>query len=57
MESNTRSIAKQARVEPRTQMHVTIIMMFSIRILSTSGLGSDMIVLDNVSKLWTELIK
>ena len=37
MESNTKTIAKRARVE--------------------RGLGSDMIVLDNVLKLWMELIK
>ena len=34
-----------------------MIMMFWIIIPSTSGLGSDMIVLDNVLKIWMELIK
>ena len=30
MESNIKIIAKRARVEPRTQMHITMIMMFWI---------------------------
>ena len=57
MESNTKTIAKRARVEPRTQLDMTMIMMFWIIICSTSGLGSDMIVSDNVLKSYTELIK
>ena len=54
---HTKTIAKPARVEPRTQMHMTMIMMFWIRIWSTSGIGSDMIVVDIVSKIWIELMK
>ena len=38
-------------------MHMTTITMFWMIISSTSGLGSDMIVLDNVLKIWIELIK
>ncbi len=30
MESNTKTIAKRARVEPRTQVHVTMKMLFSV---------------------------
>ena len=57
MESNTKTIAKRARAEPRTQMHMTMEKLFGVRISSTSGLGSDMIVLDNVLKIWIELMK
>ena len=57
MESNTKTIAKRARVEPRTQVHVTMEKLFWIRISSISGLGGDMIVLDNVLKIGIELIK
>ena len=48
MESNTKTIAKRARLGPRTTVLLTMRMMFWIRKPSTSGLGSDMIVLDNV---------
>ena len=51
MESNTKTVAKRARVEPRTQMHVTTKMLFGIRIVSISVRGSDMIVLDYVLKI------
>ena len=57
MESNTKTIAKRARLGPRTQVHMTMGIMFGIRVSSTSGLGSVMIVLDHVSKIWIELIK
>ena len=57
MESNTKTIAKPARVEPRTQMHMTMEKLFWKRISWTSGLGSPIIVLDNVLKIWIELIK
>ena len=43
----TKTIAERARLRPRTQVHMIMRMMFKIRIPSTSGLGSDMIVLDN----------
>ena len=57
MESNTKTIAKRARVGPRTQIVLTMKMLFSVRISSISVRGSDMIVLDNVLKIWIELIK
>ena len=57
MESITKTIAKRARVEPRTQMHMTMKKLFWIRISSISGLGSSIIVLDHILKLWIELIK
>ena len=57
MESSTKTIAEPARVEPRTQMHMTMNMLFQKRISSTSGLGSPIIILNNVLKIWIELIK
>ena len=57
MESNTKTIAKRARVEPRTQVHVTMKILFRMAISSDSVRLSEMIILDNVSKLWIELIK
>ena len=51
MESNTKTIAKRARVEPRTQMHMTMKKLFWIRISSISVRGSDIIVLDNKLKI------
>ena len=57
MESNMETVAKRARVGPRTQMLMTMKKLFWMRISSTSGLGSDMIVLDNALKLGIELIK
>ena len=56
MESNTKTIAKRARVGPRTQMRVTMKMLSWKIISSTSARLSDMIVLDNVFKIWIELI-
>ena len=52
---HTKTIAKQARVGPRTQMHMN--KLFWKKISSTRSLESDMIILDNVFKLWIELIK
>ena len=57
MESNTKAVAKRARVGPRTQMHMTMEKLFWMKISSTSDLGSDMIVFNNVLKIWIELIK
>ena len=57
MESYSKTIAKRVRVEPRTQMHTTMKMLFRINIWSWILLGSDMIVLDIVLKIWMELIK
>ena len=57
MESNTKTVAKRARVEPRTQVHVTMTLLFGITIPPTSRLESPIIVLDNVLKIWIELIK
>ena len=57
MESNTKTIAKRARVEPRTQMHMTMKMLFEILLEANKRLGISEIVLDNVSRLWIELIK
>ena len=48
-------IAKRARVEPRTQMHMTMEKLFWRRVSSTSVLGISGIVLDNVLKLWIAL--
>ena len=57
MESNTKTIAKRARVEPRTQVHMTRKMLFQIMFVSNKCLGITIIVLDNILKLWIELIK
>ena len=57
MESNTKTIAKRARVEPRTQMHMTMKIMFLMNVPSISRLGSPIIVLDNVLRICMELIK
>ena len=57
MESNTKTVAKRARVGPRTQVHMTMKKLFWRRISSTSVLGVSIIVLDNVLKIWIELIK
>ena len=57
MESNTKTIAKRARVGPRTQIVLTMEILFLIRLSSISGRGSDMTVLDNILKIWIELIK
>ena len=52
-----KTIAKRARLGPRTTVLLTMIMMSRIIIPSTSGLGSELIVLDNVLKICIELIK
>ena len=51
MESNTKTIAKRARVEPRTQMHMTMKKLFGVRKSSTSARLTDMIILDNTLKI------
>ena len=51
MESNTKTIAKRARVGPRTQIVLTMKMMFLMNLSSSSRLGSPIIVLDNVLKI------
>ena len=56
MESNTETVVKPARAGPRTQIVLTIKKLFKIEISSTSGRRSDMIILDNVLKIWIELI-
>ena len=38
-------------------MHMTMKKLFGIKMSSTRGLGSPIIVLDNILKLWIELIK
>ena len=57
MESNTKTIAKLTRVVPRTQMHMTMEIIFSDNISSKSSLGSAIIVIDIVLKIWIELTK
>ena len=57
MEINTETTAKQARVGPRTSMHISMKMLFWKIISSTSAGLSDMIVRYIVSKIWIELIK
>ena len=57
MESNTETVAKRARVGPRTQVHVTMKKLFWIIICSISGRRSDMIILNDVLKLLIELLK
>ena len=57
MASNTKTIAKRARVGPRTQMHVTMKQLFWIVFVSNMCLGITISILDNVLKLWIELIK
>ena len=57
MESNTKTIAKRARVKPRTQMHMNMKMFFLMNIPLISRLGSPIIVLDRILKIWMELIK
>ena len=51
------AIAKRVRVGPRTQVHMTLKKLFWMDISSRSGLGSDMIILDNVLKIFMELLK
>ena len=56
VESNTKTIAKRARVEPRRQMHMTMKIMFWMRKPSISLRWSPIISLSYVMKLWTWLI-
>ena len=44
-------------MEPRTQVHTAMNMLFFIRIPSISRLGSPIIIIDIVLKIWIELIK
>ena len=48
---HTETVAKRARVGPRTQIVLTMRKRCFRQILSTSGRRSDMIVLDNVLKI------
>ena len=48
MESNTKTVAKRARVGPRTQVHATMKKLFLMKILWTSCLGSPIIVVDMI---------
>ena len=57
MESNTKTIAKRARVGPRKPVLSTMKMLFWRKLSSISSLESDMIILYHVLKLWIELIK
>ena len=52
MESNNKTIAKRARVGPRTPVVLTMKMLFSIMFASRKCLVITIIVLDNVLKLW-----
>ena len=54
---HTKTVAKRARVEPRTQVHVTMKILFWRKISSESARLSDMLVLDNVLKIRIEPIK
>ena len=57
MESNTKTIAKRARVDPRTQVHMTMGKLFCIMFVWNECWVISIIILDNVLKLWIELIK
>ena len=57
MESNTETVAKRARMGPRTHVVSTMKKLFWIEISSTSVRLSDMIVWDHVLKIRMELIK
>ena len=54
---HTKTIAKRARVEPRTQVHVTMKKLFWNIISSISARLSDMILSDYILKILIELIK
>ena len=54
---HTKTIAKRARVRPRTQIVFSMKKLFLIRMSSTSGRRIDMIILDYILKIWIELIK
>ena len=55
--ANTKTIAKPARVEPHTQIVLTMKMLFLMRKPSTSLRGIPIIVVDIVLKICIELIK
>ena len=55
--SNTKTVSNWARVGPRTPVLLTMNILFLISIPSISRLGSPIIVLDYVLKLWIELRK
>ena len=57
MESNTETVAKRARVGPRTLVLSTMIYMFLMIILCTSGNVRAITVFDKLPKLHVELIK
>ena len=57
MKSNAKTTAKRARVGARTQMHVTIEILFERRLSWMSSLESDMIFLNHLLKLWIDFIK
>ena len=57
MESNTKTIAKRARVGPRTLVLLTMKMLFQIMFVSDKRLEISIIILVHVLKLWIELIK
>ena len=57
MESNTKTIAKRARVGPRTQIVLAMTNMFWQGFQFKSEVGSPIIVLDHVLKIWIELMK
>ena len=57
MESNTKTIAKRARVGPRTPVVLTMKNLFLMRKPSRSLRGSPIISLSYALKLWIELIK
>ena len=53
---NTETLAKQARVGPRTPVLLTMKKLFLMIISSTHDRGSDMIVSDNILNIWMELV-
>ena len=57
MESNTKTIAKQARVGPRTQIVLTMRKLFLMIFASNKCVLISEIVLDTLLKPWIELIK
>ena len=54
---HTETVAKRARVGPRTPVVLTLQKLFRMEISCTGARLSDMIVLDDVLKIWIELIK
>ena len=55
--ANTKTIAKRARVGPRTPVLLTMKMLFYIMFVSNMCLGITIIILVHVLKLWIEQIK